>query len=397
VGAQHHVLVGQVGARDVAERIVRLEVGVVESILACRPPAGPGTPRSRLRQIWPYCSAETASSGSGAPARLPAGGHDAVHPEDAIGAVRGGQDQRRLLAAQQVLQRVREVLGRRIRRSDRAVAMRLGDRRLGAGGGAPEGARGELRLRVAAAAAAPNSGPTRGGSSTSTIAPPSRPRYRSSSSCVCARTISASAVTAPGVLPVQARGCACSGCTNGVRTRPLYETRSQPRPNCPQGTTPHVLEAPASQLLGRPVVGPPHPRRPGEPRADDVGQVAAQLRDLRAVQPLVADPLDDGGVDRLAGGLRRSAEGGGGEQRQRQRGGTEGCLHVAAMAGVRDRPGAGRAAATLHDTTAGSGGKPARAPGSQRPRWNFHALGRTRRRCRETSRTTSGWRRSRWD
>src|SRR5690625_7921472 len=44
-------------------------------------------------------------------------------------------------------------------------------------------------------------------------------------------------VTRPFVLAVQATGCACRGWTNGSRKRPWYETRSQPLPNSPHGST----------------------------------------------------------------------------------------------------------------------------------------------------------------
>ena len=70
----------------------------------------------------------------------------------------------------------------------------------------------------------------------------------------------------------------------------------QPRPNGPHASRWALASAPRRQLVTRPLVGPLHVRRAGEPGPDHVGQVAQGRHDLRLLEPLFLDALD-GSVD----------------------------------------------------------------------------------------------------
>ena len=74
-----------------------------------------------------------------------------------------------------------------------------------------------------------------------------------------------------------------------LRREPLERPAAAERP---PGLEVGVRQPPAGQLVARPLVGPLHVRRAGEPRPDHVGQVAQRRHDLRPLEPLFLDALD---------------------------------------------------------------------------------------------------------
>ena len=95
--------------------------------------------------------------------------------------------------------------------------------------------------------------------------------------------------------------------------RGAVEAPAAPEP--PPRLDPRVGQAPRGHPIARPLVGRAQSRRAGEPGTDHVGEIGERLHHPRATQSLAADAVDHVPVDRLLGAECRCER-----QRERDRG-----------------------------------------------------------------------------